>query len=131
MSLALRWGMWWRGRGIEIRLLGCRGSGGVGRMGILERERVLGDVEGRKDEVSVGVVPGREEVEAFWGLVGEARSVLDAAKERKDEVGEEMKELRDVVELRTWDIRALLAAIERLKERLGLGDFIGYESKVD
>lgn len=100
-------------------------------LGLLQREKVLADVEARKDVVGREVVPGKQEVEAFWSLVGEARSVLDAAKDKEDEVVEEIKELRDVVESRTWEIRALLEAIDKLKERLGLGDLIGFESKVE
>ena len=81
------------------------------------------------------MIPSKEEVEAFWGLVGEVRLVLEAAKEREHEHGhgeaeEVMRDLRDVVESRTWDIRALRSAMNALKERLGLGDIVGFESVI-
>lgn len=122
------WG-WWDGEAAAF----VKSWASEGGLGLLAREKVLTEVEDRMDDDDnddgLDVVPKREAVEAFWKLVGEARLVLDVAK--KSAFQEEMRELRDVVELRTWDIRALRWAIENLKERLGLGDIVGFESVVE
>jgi hypothetical protein len=77
--------------------------------------------------------PSTEEVEAFWATVTEAKRVLNEAKdrghtERDGEFQEEVRELKEAVEVRTWDVEGLKEVVEWLKGRLGIREVVGFES---
>lgn len=124
-------GQWWDGKDAVV----VKPHVSEGGRGLVEIEKALETAEEGFRVRGKETYPNKEEVGMFWKLVAEARLVLDAAKEREHEDGgegfvQEVMELRHVVELRTWDIRALMSAIDTVKEKLGVGDIVGFESVV-
>lgn len=76
--------------------------------------------------------PGAEEVKKLWDTVMEAKRVLSEAKDRghtseEGEFVEDIRVLKDWVELRTWDASGIRQRLGHLKEQLEIGEIIGYE----
>jgi hypothetical protein len=73
------------------------------------------------------------EMGEWWDLVMEARQVLGEAKDRgltseQREFGEKVKELKDAVEMRAWDLGGLMKSVEGLKVNLGIGEVVGIKA---
>lgn len=79
--------------------------------------------------------PSPGEVEAFWTTLKDAELVLSEARERghTEDTGdfkEEVRNVRYLVDVRSWGIESLREEVERLKARLGIGEVVGYEAVV-
>jgi hypothetical protein len=111
----------WRGRGVWV-----------------PREWFVGAEDGlenisKEQREGWEVYPRQQEINEFWGKVHEAKQVLGEAKDRgcTSESGgfeEEVQDLKDAVELWSWDIEGMGRKMERLKEVLGIGEIVGVEA---
>jgi hypothetical protein len=98
--------------------------------GLIEMESVMDSVR-RNDKVC----PSEQEVNEFWGALVEAKQVLSEARDRgyTSEEGDSKDEVREVrywVEVRSWDSEGVRRSVEKLKEKLGIGEVEGFEMVV-
>jgi hypothetical protein len=104
---------------------------------LLETEKVLKGLDGgSKNLAKSAVYPGLEERKGYWDTITEARRLLIEAKERghthrEGEYREEVGNVKEWVEMRTWDTEGLRRNVGLLKEKLGIGEIIGFEAVVD
>jgi hypothetical protein len=103
--------------------------------GVLEVEDVLGKLEeqGRNKEETLEMYPSEEEVGGFWNGVVEAKQVLVEAMDKgyakeDGEFAQEYRDVKDAVELWTWDLEGMKRKVEILKEVMHIGEVIGYEA---
>jgi hypothetical protein len=101
--------------------------------GVLEMEDVLGELEGKKEDGVAEVSPSEEEVGGFWNGVVEAKQVLTEARDKgyakeDGEFAQEYRDVKDAVELWTWDLEGMKRKVEILKEVMHIGEVIGYEA---
>jgi hypothetical protein len=119
---------WWDGHGAVFRQLrDCV-------EGLLEMDDILRESESER-EVEKEAYPSRGKVDRFWNNVVEAKQVLTEAKDRgySSENGEYWQEIRDVkdaVELWTWDVEGMRRKVKALKEMLGIGEVVGFETVI-
>jgi hypothetical protein len=100
--------------------------GAAGVVGVVEMDDVLGGLEGKKEDGVAGVSPSEEEVVSFWNGVVEAKQVLTEARDKgyakeKGEFAQEYRDVKDVVELWTWDLEGMKRKVEILKEVMHIG----------
>jgi hypothetical protein len=113
----------WTGRGVWVpREWFIRADDGLGKI--------------RKEQgEGWEVYPRQQEVDNFWNKINEAEQVLVEAKDRgyTSESGgfeEEIGDLKDAVELWSWDVEGMGRKMERLKEVLGIGEIVGRKAVV-
>jgi hypothetical protein len=104
--------------------------------GLIEVEKMLQgrDVQ-KKAPKTREMYPSANEVKMFWDTVAEADLILKEAGYRghtsdKGEFAEGVQNLKNWVELRTWDVVGVTERLEVLKEQLGIGEVIGWAMSI-
>ncbi|CAO2652606.1 Nn.00g008890.m01.CDS01 [Neocucurbitaria sp. VM-36] len=94
-----------------------------------EMKYALGVIEYAKEHPNMSkhraAFPRPDEVQRFWDVVIEARKTLGEAKDRSHtvEVGEwedQVREVKELVEIRAWDTEELIRRVRVLQEQLGI-----------
>lgn len=81
------------------------------------------------------VHPAEVKVKEYWDMVVEAKQTLSAARDRghTSEEGdwqEEVRQLKNALEMRTWNVEKVRAWVEELKGVLMLGEIVEWEAVV-
>lgn len=74
--------------------------------------------------------PNEREVKDYWDMVVAAKQAITPARDRGEEGREEVRELKEVVEGRTWAEEGMKRGVDVLKGVLGLGEVVGWEAAV-
>lgn len=117
-------GEWFNGTGAVFK----QPWGPTPVMQLLEAHKLLESKEGEGEPY-----PGTTEVKAFWSTVTETKRVLNEAKDRgHTEISgafqEEVRDLKDAVEIRAWDVDDVRVGVARLKAKLKIGEVVGFEA---
>jgi hypothetical protein len=101
--------------------------------GVVEMDEALVDLEAKEKEDVVVVYPTQEKLERFWGGLLEAKQVLVEARDRgyvkeDGEFVQEYKDVKDAVELWSWDLEGMRKKVEDLEQVAHIGEIVGYEA---